>query len=72
MSTPAQQSTSFFDGAIARRALVDAFRKLDPRELVGNPVILAVEVVTVLVTGHDRDDQPDALGESHSRSSPLR
>ena len=39
------------DGAIARGAIVSAFRKLDPRELVRNPVILAVEVVTMLVTG---------------------
>jgi K+-transporting ATPase ATPase B chain len=37
-------------GAILRRASLDAFVKLDPRKLVGNPVILATEVVAVLAT----------------------
>ena len=36
--------------AILGRALRDAFRKLDPRALAGNPVILATEVVAVLAT----------------------
>ena len=33
------------------RALADAFRKLDPRRMVRNPVMLVVEVVSVLTTG---------------------
>ena len=33
-----------------RRAARDAFVKLDPRKLAGNPVILATEVVAVLAT----------------------
>jgi K+-transporting ATPase ATPase B chain len=37
-------------GAILRRASLDAFVKLDPRKLTGNPVILATEVVAVLAT----------------------
>ncbi len=37
-------------GAILRRAGLDAFAKLDPRKLTGNPVILATEVVAVLAT----------------------
>jgi len=37
-------------GALLRRAGVDAFIKLDPRRLTGNPVILATEVVAVLAT----------------------
>jgi K+-transporting ATPase ATPase B chain len=36
--------------AIGRRAALDAFIKLDPRKLAGNPVILATEVVAVLAT----------------------
>jgi len=37
-------------GAILRRAGLDAVIKLDPRKLAGNPVILATEVVAVLAT----------------------
>jgi K+-transporting ATPase ATPase B chain len=36
--------------AILARAGGDAFKKLDPRALVGNPVILATEVVAALAT----------------------
>jgi K+-transporting ATPase ATPase B chain len=36
--------------AMLRRASFDALVKLDPRKLVGNPVILATEVVAVLAT----------------------
>ena len=35
---------------ILKRAALDAFVKLDPRKLLGNPVILATEVVAVLAT----------------------
>ncbi len=37
-------------GPMLRRAGLDALVKLDPRKLVGNPVILATEVVAVLAT----------------------
>jgi K+-transporting ATPase ATPase B chain len=37
-------------GKILARACIDALVKLDPRKLVGNPVILATEVVAVLAT----------------------
>jgi K+-transporting ATPase ATPase B chain len=37
-------------GKILARAGLDALVKLDPRKLVGNPVILATEVVAVLAT----------------------
>jgi K+-transporting ATPase ATPase B chain len=37
-------------GPMLRRAGLDAFVKLDPRKLTGNPVILATEVVAVLAT----------------------
>src|SRR4029077_4262408 len=47
----AASSPGLFDGPIARHALVESVRKLDPRALLRNPVILAVEVVSALVTG---------------------
>jgi K+-transporting ATPase ATPase B chain len=36
--------------ALIGRAVSDAFKKLDPRALVGNPVILSTEVVAALAT----------------------
>jgi K+-transporting ATPase ATPase B chain len=39
-----------FSGAILGRAAADAFRKLDPRKLTGNPVIFATEIVAILAT----------------------
>src|SRR5471030_2772691 len=37
-------------GKILARASLDSLIKLDPRKLVGNPVILATEVVALLAT----------------------
>jgi K+-transporting ATPase ATPase B chain len=39
-----------FDRAIITRASVDAFRKLDPRQLARNPVIFVTEIVSAVVT----------------------
>ena len=39
-----------FDQALLGRAVADAFRKLDPRVLVRNPVIFVTAVVSALVT----------------------
>jgi K+-transporting ATPase ATPase B chain len=39
-----------FSGPILARASRDAFIKLDPRKLLGNPVIFATEIVAVLAT----------------------
>ena len=44
-------TTSLLEPTIARAALLDSFRKLDPRALLRNPVIFSVWVVSVLVTG---------------------
>jgi potassium-transporting ATPase ATP-binding subunit len=44
-------TTSLLDPTIARAALLDSVRKLDPRALLRNPVILSVWVVSGLVTG---------------------
>jgi K+-transporting ATPase ATPase B chain len=47
---PATQARPLFDGPIVRTAIVDSFRKLNPRTLARNPVIFVVEVVSVVVT----------------------
>jgi K+-transporting ATPase ATPase B chain len=39
-----------FEGPIVRRAIIDAFRKLDPRHQVRNPVMFVVEVGSVFTT----------------------
>ena len=39
-----------FSSSVVTRATLDSFRKLDPRKLTGNPVILAVEIVALLTT----------------------
>lgn len=39
-----------FSGPILARATRDAFVKLDPRKLTGNPVIFATEIVAILAT----------------------
>ncbi len=39
-----------FSSSVIARATADSFRKLDPRKLTGNPVILSVEIVALLST----------------------
>src|SRR5512146_2028381 len=39
-----------FDPPILRRAVIDSFRKLDPRHQVRNPVMFVVEVGSLLTT----------------------
>ncbi len=41
---------SIFDPAIMRRAILDSFKKLDPRWQVKNPVMFVVEVGSVIAT----------------------
>jgi len=45
-----KEPASFWDPGLARQALVDAFRKLDPRQMWHSPVMFVVEVVAVLTT----------------------
>ena len=45
------KARSLFDGAIARRALVDSFRKLTPAVQVRNPVMFVVFVGSILTSG---------------------
>jgi K+-transporting ATPase ATPase B chain len=47
---PKAQRQSITDPALLTRAAGDAFRKLDPRGLIRNPVIFVTEVVAALVT----------------------
>jgi K+-transporting ATPase ATPase B chain len=46
----ARTTTSLLDGSILRRAVVDSFRKLNPRTLMRNPVMFVVEIGSVLTT----------------------
>jgi K+-transporting ATPase ATPase B chain len=57
-------SQGLFDGPIARQSLVDSFRKLDPRALLRNPVILSVEIVSALVTGQLIVDLVQGTGDT--------
>src|SRR6478609_2710252 len=50
MSKHIQPTISMFDGAILRQAVLDALKKLNPGDLIRNPVIFVTEVVALLVT----------------------
>src|SRR5664280_2489798 len=43
-------SKAVWQGKIVRRAILDSFVKLDPRHMMGNPVMFVVEVGSVLTT----------------------
>lgn len=45
------KSKPLFDGPILRQAISDAFRKLDPRQQVKNPVMFVVAVGALFTTG---------------------
>ncbi len=42
---------ALFDAAIVRRAIIDAFEKLDPRRQIRNPVMFTVYVGCIVTTG---------------------
>ncbi|MET0529184.1 MAG: potassium-transporting ATPase subunit B, partial [Microvirga sp.] len=50
MSKHIQPTVSMFDGSILRQAVIDSLKKLNPGELIRNPVIFVTEVVALLVT----------------------
>jgi K+-transporting ATPase ATPase B chain len=51
MSThPRVTARPLFDGPIVRRAIRDAFGKLDPRRMVRNPVMFVVEIGSIFTT----------------------
>ena len=45
-----RQATSMLDSAILRRAVIDAFAKIDPRHMVRNPVMFVVEIGSLVTT----------------------
>jgi K+-transporting ATPase ATPase B chain len=47
---PQHKAISLADSKILRRALLDSFRKLDPRTMIKNPVMFVVEVGALLTT----------------------
>ena len=48
MSKPIQQPKSAFDAELMKGALIDSLKKLDPRTLWRNPVMLCVEVASLI------------------------
>jgi K+-transporting ATPase ATPase B chain len=48
MSKHAPEPISIFDARIMRPALLDSFKKLDPRDLWRNPVMFAVEISSII------------------------
>ncbi|HEY0194102.1 MAG TPA: potassium-transporting ATPase subunit KdpB [Kofleriaceae bacterium] len=51
MSTQARSSSRLlFDGAIVRRAALEALGKLDPRRMIKNPVMFVVEIGSLFTT----------------------
>ena len=45
-----RQAISLFKGEIVRRALIDSFKKLDPRVQLRNPVMFVVEIGALITT----------------------
>jgi len=45
-----RQAISLFHGDIVKRALIDSFKKLDPRVQIRNPVMFVVEIGSVITT----------------------
>src|ERR1035438_7246327 len=50
MARNKSKSRAVWQGKIVRRAILDSFVKLDPRHMMGNPVMFVVEVGSVLTT----------------------
>ena len=49
-ATHERQAISLFQRDIVRRALIDSFKKLDPRVQIRNPVMFVVEIGSVITT----------------------
>src|SRR3954451_2728113 len=50
MSSKQAQRKSLWDPKIMRRAAIDAVLKLNPRKMMGNPVMFVVEIGSVITT----------------------
>ena len=69
-ATPPVKPRGIFDPTLLRAAIPQALRKLDPRELIRNPVIFVVEITAVLVTlliGLNVDRHRQRRGPGRSR-----
>ena len=60
MKKPSNKVTSLFEPKILLPAIMDSFKKLDPRHQIKNPVMFVVLVGSVLTTGLIMDT---SLGE---------
>src|SRR6476660_1721723 len=49
-ATHERQAISLFQREIVKRALIDSFKKLDPRVQIHNPVMFVVEIGSVITT----------------------
>ena len=47
---PNSKKQAIWNAQIVKRAIVDSFKKLNPRKMMGNPVMFVVEVGSVLTT----------------------
>jgi len=50
MANPVKKTRGMFDPKLLKAALIDSFKKLDPRALWRNPVMLSVEVGSVITS----------------------
>ena len=50
MSEKAKTKKAIWNAQIVKRAIVDSFVKLNPRKMMGNPVMFVVEVGSLLTT----------------------
>ena len=50
MITEKTKTKAIWNWQIVKRAIVDSFVKLNPRKMMGNPVMFVVEVGSVLTT----------------------
>ncbi|HEY6882251.1 MAG TPA: potassium-transporting ATPase subunit KdpB [Polyangiales bacterium] len=50
LGLPARPARPMFEAPIVKQALVDSFRKLDPRRMIRNPVMFVVEVGSAFTT----------------------
>jgi K+-transporting ATPase ATPase B chain len=48
--TKASNKQAIWNAQIIKRAVVDSFKKLNPRKMMGNPVMFVVEVGSILTT----------------------
>ena len=44
-----KKNNSLFDKQLVNTSLVEAFRKLDPRTMIKNPIMFTVELVTAIM-----------------------